>query len=67
MGRYAVNFAVTVWVNDENINAGKAGQTDIESLLSDEEYNSLVSDALDAMEVNGGNVVTIDRLEDNES
>ena len=65
MARYAVNFAVTVWYDTDDVNVGEVGE-DVTELLSDDDWNELVSGSLDVMEIGGENLVSIERIEDDD-
>lgn len=65
MARYAINFAITVWVDREDIDVGKIG-AEVTDELSDKDWNELTSDALESMEIGAENLVSIERIEDEE-
>jgi hypothetical protein len=63
MAKYAVNFAITVWVDSDKINEGEIGE-DVTDTLSDKEWNELVNDALNVMEIGAENLTSIERIEE---
>lgn len=63
MARYAVNFAITVWVDSDEINVGEINE-EVTDSLTDGDWNELVTEALDVMEIGGENLVSIERIED---
>lgn len=65
MARYAVNFAITVWVDREDIDVGEIG-AEVTDELSDKDWNKLTIDALESMEIGTENLVSIERIEDEE-
>lgn len=61
MARYALNFAITVWV-DSDINKGEIYE-EVTDNLTDKEWNVLVNDALNVMEIGAENLISIERIE----
>lgn len=62
MARYAVNFAVTVWYDTDDIDVGEVGD-EVTNELTDEQWNDIVSNSLEVMEIGGENLVSIERIE----
>lgn len=68
MAKFYVNFAITVCVNTDKVDItrmeGVEAGTDISDLLSDDEWNDIVSEACDLMEIDGNNVDSIELVEE---
>jgi len=64
MAKYQVTFCICVNVDRPDINVGDPG--DVTDMLTDDQWNDIVSEAVDIMEDVGNSVESIVRLDEDE-